>query len=100
MFPQAFLFIVALWSGDRKVIRYAIPLLSVGFVISVYQNFVYYFSSGVQSACDLSGVSCFSHLVSEFGGYISIPMLALTSFFTLLVLSLVAHFYKGEVTGD
>ncbi len=91
IFPQVFLFGVALWNKDRKVIRYALPLLCVGFLISVYQNFIYYFGNS-NTICDTSGVSCFQHLVSEFGGYISIPMLSLTSFFVLLTLLLIANF--------
>ena len=72
------------------------PLLAVGFIISVYQNFVYYFGNS-SAVCDTSGISCFQHLVSEFGGYISIPMLSLTSFFALFSLVLVAHFHKKVI---
>lgn len=103
MFPQVFIFGVAVWNNYRNqlseaknVIKYSIPLLCVGFVISVYQNFIYYFSANNGGPCDASGVSCYQHLISEFGGYISIPMLSLTSFFALLAMTLVVHFYKKE----
>lgn len=96
MFPLALMFAVALWDKDRRVIRYALPLLSAGFLISVYQNFFYYFGENSSAPCDASGVSCYQHLVSDFGGYISIPMLALTAFFALLTLLAVAHFYGRE----
>lgn len=97
MFPLVLMFGVALSDKDRRVIRYALPLLCVGFFISVYQNFFYYFGEGSNLPCDASGVSCYQQLVSEFGGYISIPMMALTAFFTLLTLLTVAHFYKKGV---
>lgn len=97
MFPLVLMFAVALWDKDRKVIRYALPLLCAGFLISVYQNFFYYFGENSNLPCDASGVSCYQHLVSVFGGYISIPMLALTAFFSLLALFAVAHFYKKEL---
>jgi disulfide bond formation protein DsbB len=97
MFPLVLMFGVALWDKDRKVIRYALPLLCVGFLISVYQNFFYYFGENSNLPCDASGVSCYQHLVSVFGGYISIPMLALTAFFGLLTLLAVAHFYKKDI---
>ena len=42
MFSTLFLFSTALWDRDRKVIRYAVSLLSAGFLVSVYQNFFYY----------------------------------------------------------
>jgi disulfide bond formation protein DsbB len=103
MFPQVFIFGVAVWhnfrnqlSEAKNVIKYSIPLLGIGFIISVYQNFIYYFGGSNSGPCDASGVSCFQHLVSEFGGYISIPMLSLTSFFVLLTITLVVHFYKKE----
>jgi len=108
MFPLVFMFGIAFWDkptrldninrsgGDRRVIRYALPLLCIGFLISVYQNFFYYFGASSNLPCDASGVSCYQQLVSEFGGYISIPMLALTAFFALLTLLAVAHFYKKE----
>ncbi|MFA5791449.1 MAG: disulfide bond formation protein B [Candidatus Paceibacterota bacterium] len=94
MFPTLFLFAIALWDKDKKVIKYATPLLSVGFLFSLYQNFFYYFGESSSLPCDASGISCYKHLVSEFGGYISIPMMALTAFFALLSLLAVAHFYK------
>jgi len=96
LFPQVFLFGIALWDKDRKVIRYSLPLLCVGFLVSIYQNLIYYFGNSSGSICDFSGVSCFQHLVSVFGGYISIPMLALTSFFFLLTITLVVHFHNKE----
>ncbi len=97
MFPLVLMFGVALWDKDRRVIRYVLPLLCAGFLVSVYQNFFYYFGEKSNVPCDASGVSCYQHLVSVFGGYISIPMLALTVFFVLLTLLAVAHFYKKEV---
>ena len=96
LFPLVFIFGVAIWYKDRKIVKYTLPLLCVGFIISVYQNFFYYFGNGSALPCGASGVSCYQQLVSEFGGYISIPMLALTSFFSLISIVLVAHFYKKE----
>jgi len=97
MFPTLFLFGTALWDRDRRVVRYAAPLLSIGFLISVYHNFNYYFGEASSLPCDATGVSCYQHIVSEFGGYISIPMMALSAFFALLTLLAVAHFYKKEI---
>ncbi|MFA6257331.1 MAG: disulfide bond formation protein B [Candidatus Paceibacterota bacterium] len=97
MFPVMFLFLVALWRKDFGVKFYAFPLLGAGFLVSAYQNFFYYFGESSNLPCDVSGVSCYQKLVSEFGGYISIPMMALSAFFALLALLAVAHFYKkGE----
>jgi disulfide bond formation protein DsbB len=97
IFPLPFIFGAAIWFKERKIVKYVLPLLSVGFLISVYQNFVYYFNPDAGLLpCDASGISCYQQLVSVFGGYISIPMLSLTSFLALLTVVLVAHFYKKE----
>ncbi len=96
MFPTLFLFGIALWGKDRKVVKYTAPLLFIGLLVSLYQNFGYYFGESAALPCDASGVSCYQHLVSEFGGYISIPMMALTAFFALLTILAVAHFYKKD----
>lgn len=96
LYPLVFIFGVAFWNKDKKIIRYVLPLLSVGFVVSVYQNFRYYFGETGSLPCDASGISCYQQLVSEYGGYISIPMLALTAFFVLIVLVLVGHFLNKE----
>ncbi len=90
------MFAVALWDKDRKVLRYAFPLILIGFCISVYHNLGYYFGENSGLPCDSSGVSCYQHLVSEFGGYISIPMLSLTGFFALLTLVLIVHFRQKQ----
>ena len=96
-FPLVFIFGTAIWVKDRKIVKYILPILSAGFLVSVYQNFVYYFGGDVSNKpCDASGVSCYQQLVHEFGGYISLPMLALTMFLGLITVALVAHFYNKE----
>lgn len=93
LYPQVIMFAIALWNNDRKVIRYITPLTFIGFLIVSYHNLMYYFAETSGLPCDASGISCYQELVSVFNGYISIPMLALTNFFALLVVLSVAHFY-------
>lgn len=96
MFPQAFMYGVALWNKDRKIINYSAVLLFIGFLVSAYHNLGYYFGEISNLPCDASGVSCYQHLVSEFGRYISIPMLSLSSLLAMIALVAVAHFYKKD----
>jgi disulfide bond formation protein DsbB len=97
MFPLVFIYGVALKFKDRVVARYTFPLVGIGTLFALYQNFFYYFGESSSLPCDASGVSCYQRLISEFGGYISFPMFSLTIFFTTLVLILVARFYKKEI---
>ena len=106
-FPQLILFGVAYFrkfthsnnqnylKGDRGIGIYAFPLLLIGFLISIYHNFIYYFSKSIVP-CDASGVSCVQRLVNEIGGYASIPMFSLTMFSALIILLLVVRFYKRK----
>lgn len=96
MFPLVLIFGSAIWHKDRKVVKYVLPILVIGFFVSVYHNFGYYFGETGTLPCDASGVSCYQQIVSEFGGYISVPMLSLTSVVALVTIVLVAHFYKKE----
>ncbi len=96
MFPLVFIFSTAIWYKDRHIVKYILPLAFIGFLISAYQNFIYYFGHSASIPCDASGVSCYQHLVTEFGGYISVPMLAISGFLGILAVVIVAHFYKKE----
>ena len=97
MFPLVFIFGVAMYSRDRQIIKYIFPLISVGFLLALYQNFFYYFGNSSALPCDASGVSCYQRLISEFGGYISFPMFSFTIFSALIVLVGVAYFHKKEI---
>ena len=90
-----FLFAVAWFRKDKNVFWYSLPLLLAGILDAIYLNYIYYFNPN-SVPCDSSGVSCVQRLVSEFGGYVSIPSLSLASFFVLLTLLLVVHFYHQE----
>lgn len=96
MFPLVLIFGSAIWHKDRKIVKYTLPLISIGLIISVYMNFMYYFGDTGNIPCDASGVSCYQQLINEFGGYISFPMLALSGYLALIAIVLVAHFYKAE----
>ncbi len=96
LFPLPLIFGMAIWHKDRRIVKYVLPLLSVGFIFAVYQNFIYYFTNTGNIPCDASGVSCYQQLINEFGGLISFPMLSLMSYVSLITIVLVAHFYKKE----
>jgi disulfide bond formation protein DsbB len=93
--PQAVIFGVAWFKKDRNAFLYSLWLTVLGLMNSLYHLYIYYLGEGT-APCDPSGVSCVQRLVNEFGGYISIPTLAFTGFFALLVLLMVVRFYKED----
>lgn len=96
MFPLVFIFGVAMYYGDRNIIKYIFSLSLSGLFFAIYQNYFYYFGENSSLPCDASGVSCYQRLISEFGGYISFPMFSFIIFSAILVLISIAHFYKKE----
>ncbi|MEX2052303.1 MAG: disulfide bond formation protein B [Candidatus Paceibacterota bacterium] len=97
MYPMTLLFGTALYFNDRSVARYAWPLLVGGMLVALYHNFNYYFADTSNLPCDASGISCYQQLVSIYGGYMSAPMMSLSSLIGILAILLVVHFYKkGE----
>ena len=93
LFPLVPVFAVGIVRRDPGVVHYALPLVVVGLGISIYHNLLYY---GVVpetlSPCS-QGVSC-TEVQLEWLGFVTIPLLALLGFLTLLG-SLLAQLRDG-----
>jgi disulfide bond formation protein DsbB len=82
MYPEVILLGLALIKKDTKIADYALLLAFIGWLISIYHNYIYY--KGASSTVCRIGESCITPYVTEFG-YITIPMMALTAFSLLIV---------------
>lgn len=85
LFPLVMLLAVGLFPFDKSVVKYALPLAIAGWLTALYHNLLY---AGIipESIQPCSrGVSCTEEYISLFG-FLSIPMLALLSFTTLIAL--------------
>ena len=96
MYPLVVLLGMALVKKDLHIIDYALSITVRGFIISLYQNYLYYYNGGLSAFCQLvgQGVSCVKRYVFEFG-YVTIPMMALIAF-TLLIFFLIAARYRNH----
>jgi disulfide bond formation protein DsbB len=85
LFPLVVLLARALFPLDRGVVRYALPLVAIGWLIAAYHNLVY---AGVVpeslQPCR-SGVSCSERHLALLG-FVSIPLLSLLAFTSLAAL--------------
>lgn len=91
IFPLSFIFAVGFLKKDSNVFWYAIPLAGIGWIISFYHNLLYYKIIPKAITACTSGVSCTDKQI-EYLGFITIPLMALTSLsITLILLTL---FYK------
>lgn len=91
IFPLSIIFAVGFLKRDVLVFWYAIPLVVIGWVISLYHNLLYYkIIPKAITACS-SGISCTDKQI-EYLGFITIPLMALTSLSITLILLIL--FYK------
>jgi disulfide bond formation protein DsbB len=81
MYPLVLIFGIALYKNDNKVVFYALPMSIIGMFISMYHNYLIWFT--VPTSC--SGVSCTTKYITELG-YITIPLMALTGFIMIILL--------------
>ena len=85
LFPLVLLFSIGLFSFDRSVVKYTLPLALIGWAIAFYHNLLY---SGIipESIQPCSqGISCTEDYINLFGIF-TIPMLSLIAFSTIVVL--------------
>jgi len=85
LFPLVLILFIGLFSFDKSVVKFALPLALVGWFIALYHNLLY---SGIipESIQPCSqGVSCTEDYISQFGIF-TIPMLSLMAFSTIVVL--------------
>jgi len=87
-YPQVVIFGVALWKKDRSILNYAMALSGIGLAISTYHYIVE--STGYSPLpCAAGGVSCLTRYVYELG-FITIPLMSLVGFLTLLLALIIA----------
>jgi disulfide bond formation protein DsbB len=87
MFPLVFIFLAGLFPLDKNVIKYALPIALVGWGFAFYHYLVYsgFIPENLQPCSQ--GVSC-SETYLDLLGFLTIPMLSLMSFSTIIVLIL------------
>ncbi len=93
LYPQVLLFGVALWKKDRNaVVDYSLILTIFGLIIALNHNILAWTNVSL-IPCGASAVSCSKVYVDIFG-YITIPIMSLTTFVLLLGLMLIKKYSK------
>lgn len=94
MYPQVIILGTALIRKARNIVYYVIPLSVIGGGISIYHYFIQ--RAAYAASCSANGVSCSSKYVFHFG-YITIPIMALTAFGLIIILT---YLRKNPKTKD
>jgi disulfide bond formation protein DsbB len=88
LFPLVIILAVGLFPIDKSVVKYALPLAIAGWLTAAYHNLLYagIVPESIQPCSQ--GVSCTEEYIDLFG-FLSIPMLSLISFSTIIALLII-----------
>lgn len=88
LFPLVIVLATGLFPFDKSVVKFALPLAIAGWLTALYHNLLY---AGIIPAsiqpCS-QGVSCTEEYIDLFG-FLTIPMLSLLSFSTIIALLII-----------
>jgi len=84
IYPLVLIFLVNLLYPDDKVFKYAISLIAVGFLISLYHNLLMWDIIPESIVPCVSGVPCSTVYINWFG-FITIPFLSLITYSLLFI---------------
>ena len=85
MYPLVFIFIVGLIPYDKKVLKFATPLVTVGWILALYHNLLHYGIVPESASPCIQGVPCSTKYI-EWLGFITIPMLSFIAFSVIAIL--------------
>ncbi len=90
LFPLVVILLAGLFPYDKAVVRFALPLTLIGWLISVYHNLLYtgIIPESIQP-CD-EALSCTEVHLGLFG-FITIPMLSFVAFSIMAALLILLH---------
>lgn len=90
MFPLVLILAVGLFPLDLKVVRYALPLAVFGWLIAVFHMLLIAGVIPESIKPCTQGVPC-SEKVIEWFGFVTIPLLSVAAFSTIIALLVLAH---------
>lgn len=85
MYPQALIAFVALITNDTKIRKFILPLSIIGILIATYHILLQIFPTAFQ--CNDEVAKCSAIQFAQFG-YITIPVMAFSSFLFVILVSL------------
>jgi len=84
LFPLVIILAAGLFPFDKNVVKYALPLAIIGWFTAAYHNLLYAGIIPESLQPCTQGVSCTEEYIELFG-FLSIPMLSLLSFTTIIL---------------
>lgn len=97
VYPMAFIILTGLYLKSKETILFLLPFSITGLIISGYHNLVYYKFITIIIPCNESAPCTAEHL--NWLGFITIPLLALTTFISLIILNITTLFLLKKNEG-
>lgn len=94
MYPLAIILIIATVRRDSKIFYYAVPLATIGAVISTYHWFLERFPNLDAGVCDVN-VPCEFVWFENFG-FVTLPFMAFTGFLAVIVFTTLSTTQQSE----
>lgn len=94
MYPLILILGVGIVKKDKNVFMYAWPLASIGWLISLYHNLLYYRIIPESLAPCVNGISCTTKFI-QYWGFITVPLLSFAGF-TVIIISLIIHYRSNK----
>lgn len=85
MYPLVYIFLINLLYPDDKLFKYAIGLVLIGLVLSIYHNLLMFGIIPESIVPCVSGVPCSTKYINWLG-FINIPLLSLFSYSSIFLL--------------
>ena len=89
MYPLVIILLVGAIRRDRAAVYYALPFPIIGIIVGTYHKYIEINPDAESAGCKI-GAPCATKWIEEFG-YVTIPVLALSTFAAILVLLLFAR---------
>jgi disulfide bond formation protein DsbB len=91
MFPLVLILPIGLFPFDRKVVRYALPLAVVGWLFAAFHMLLVAGVIPEKLEPCIQGVPCSERVIDWFG-FVTIPLLSVAAFSTIIALLILTHF--------
>ncbi len=98
MYPQVGIIVLGIYFKDRYFYRYSLLFASIGIIISLYHNLLYYKILPESVAPCTFGISCTTKFI-EWGGFITIPFLSGLAFAIIIFFMLLYRNSVGKKEG-
>lgn len=94
MYPLTILLGFAVYTKDRKMVMPALVMASIGWLVGLYHNLLYYNILPEAAAPCVAGISCTTKFIEWFG-FVTIPLLSFSGF-SLIIIALIIHWKSSK----